>query len=130
MALRYRDDEINTFLSLWSHEWGREYQGDVWAITRRDWDNLIDINAWALSPKDKTEATVAWMGPNYTEDIRSMARIEAQLTRLNKNEGYITVLLDVLDANGKDMNSKLMSVATASPRHRAEAAYRLLKRLY
>jgi hypothetical protein len=134
MALKYAEDEINTFLGLWSHEWERVYDGDVWAITRRDWDNIIDISVWSLGPKDHAVSeSESWSGPRYTQDLHSVARIEAQLSRLQKHDDYTTILLDVLDIDDFSRlveRSALMVLATASARHRAEAAYRVLKRLF
>jgi hypothetical protein len=131
MALVYAEDEINTFLGEWTHEWQKVYKGDPWAIIRRDWDNVIDENVWTLQPKPGSHGEEdARRGPGYTRDFASIARVEAELDRLNKKGEYILVLLDVLDLREAEPISTLGAVATASPRHRAEAAYRVLKRLY
>jgi hypothetical protein len=131
MALVYAEDEINTFLGEWTHEWEKVYKGDPWAIVRRDWNNVIDENVWTLQPKVGTRGEKdAWTGPRYTQDLASIARVEAELDRLDKKGDYILVLLDVLDLREHEPISTLAAVATASPRHRAEAAYRVLKRLY
>jgi hypothetical protein len=130
MALVYAEDEINTFLGEWTHEWQKVYKGDPWAIIRRDWDNVIAENVWTLQPKPGSHGEEAWRGPGYTRDFASIARVEAELDRLNKKGEYILVLLDVLDLREAEPISTLGAVATASPRHRAEAAYRVLKRLY
>jgi hypothetical protein len=114
MALVYAEDEINTFLGEWTHEWEKVYKGDPWAIVRRDWNNVIDENVWTLQPKVGTRGEKdAWTGPRYTQDLASIARV-----------------VDVLDLREHEPISTLAAVATASPRHRAEAAYRVLKRLY
>lgn len=131
MALSYAEDEINTFLGEWTYEWEKVYKGDPWAIIRRDWDNMVDMNVWSLQARPGTPGEAdAWSGPNYTQNMNSMTRVEAQIDRLDKKADYITVLLDVLDVADQDPIETLGAVATASPRHRAEAAYRVLKRLY
>jgi hypothetical protein len=131
MALAYPEDEVNTFLGEWTYEWEKIYKGDAWAIIRRDWDNMVDFNVWSLQARAGTPGEAdAWRGHSYTQDMNSVARVEAELDRLEKKADYLIVLLDVLDVSDQDPLSTLAAVATASPRHRAEAAYRVLKRLY